>query len=285
MVFPRGAPLASSGDVVELNEDELICYYAVKYVLNKHELEIEDINFASNYICSFYDHSCQVDGCFTYDNLIQFLVYANTETICKFALSYNEALDLIIKTRDLGAFKELLLGPREMFVELYDNPGLTREAFNHIQQLVDREFKIVRLELSFLREKINHQDIINDFKQSDQCHSIEIDAQSDGGHLTVLMNKCYNDVCFSESLDPIQTSFSKSEVPSNNVYTIDQTVDQGPQIFCFKLFDLLKLISQPIPINPQTKQPFSQYSLKLIKQRFHKEIAMYQRYQQLSMLP
>jgi hypothetical protein len=80
-------PTTKMNTVISLNEEELVCYYAVKHVLLTHidELTNDDINFANNYICSFYDHSCQINKCFTYDNLVQFLVYANRATICKFA--------------------------------------------------------------------------------------------------------------------------------------------------------------------------------------------------------
>ena len=114
-----------------ITTDELTCFIIVEHILLSHkQLSSDDIQYAANYITSFYSHDHSY-----IDQIVKFLVYADKSGICKFALTFNNKLDTIIRMRDMISLKEMILGPKEMFIELYDNIFLLND---------DREF-IIRI--------------------------------------------------------------------------------------------------------------------------------------------
>lgn len=276
----------SKESAVALGDDELACYYAVKYVLGKHNLTETEQNYGSNYISSFYVHSYSEKSktttkIFTDKHLLQFLVYADLQGICKFALSYNTILDNSIKTHNNALLKQLLLSPKEIFLELYDNPLLQPQDFDYLTKLLEREFLATDKELQLLKEKILTQEIINDLNT---CHTEELIIAGEISNSSIISGltiKCYDEVCLLTGRNAIEAQ--KYEKPSDTVFTIDNP-QSTPQKFCFKLLDLLDLMTTSNPINPQTTTPFSDFTIKLVKQRFHKELAMYQRYKQIATL-
>lgn len=250
-------------------DSELSCFYSVNYVLQTHKnLTLADINYASNYIASFYEYGLSNpkmnQKVFSDKELTQFLVYANQSRIGMFALSYNDQLDFAIKNKNNVLLQGLLLGPRTMFIELYDNPFLSPEDQRFVLQLVNREFDTVTLFLNTLKENILQY--TERYPNTFSC----------------LNNECYNAVCLHDSTHNISAIMSAHETIPSSVFTVDKPpTSNTPYVCCFNILELLDAVTNPNPINPRTNAPFSSYTLKLINQRFHKELSMYQRYKQL----
>jgi len=252
---------------IAITDNELACFHFVHHILQSHKnLTLDDIHYASNYISSFYSYSLNTPisspPLLDDTQLIMFLVYSDQNGICKFALIFNEELDTAIKSRDDILLKRLLLGPKEMFIELYDNAFLSSEERDFIIRLISRESFAIMLSIELFKN--NPFDI-----NSNNTSSI-----------------CYDQVCFQDAKilddDYVRATMSKYEKPSSSVFTIDKSpYSNTPNIYCFDTLDLISSVTEPLPINPKTNQPFSSYSLNLINQRFHKEIAMYRRYRQL----
>jgi hypothetical protein len=221
-----------------------------------------------------------------------FLVYANQRGICKFSLLFNEHLDLIIKRKDSGSLKDLLLDihtsqnkqsflvndNQNMFVELYDNPFLADEDREFIIRLISREIFATKLALQLLRKKI-----LNFDKCTFETIASELDSPKET--LSLLVAKCHNDVCIQDakilSDDGARATMSKYENAPSMTYTIDKPKNSSsPQIYCFDTIDLIDSIVTT-GINPKSGEPFSEYAVELITRRFNKEINMYRRYKQI----
>jgi len=295
---------------IAISDSELACFHAVRYVLRKHKnLAEKDIQFAANYISSFYSHSqkkledlnstskmfdplgqkrkpSKTDGLhLTDDQLIMFLVYADQSSICRFALIFNEELDNAIKDEDTATIKKILLGPKEMFVELYDNVFLSNEDREFTIRLVSREMFAASMALELLKKKIINLETIDDRCLSESV-VIQVEKRNKHVHLTTLANKCYDEVCLQDAKiledDQARATMSKYEKPPESVFTVDKSSSsQTPHVYCFNMIDLMAAVTEDIPINSRTNEPFSKYSLQVIQQRFHKEISMYRRYRQI----
>lgn len=280
---------------IAVTDDELACFHAVRHSLRSHKtLTDDDIGYAANYITSFYVHSNDVKSSFTEEQLITFLVYSNQNEICKFALTFNDELNSIIKRRDSISLGNLLLGNhtgrkfvgsdlRGMFVELYDNRFLVDDDKEFIIRLISREMFATKLSLGLLRKKILNFDNIDD-----RCASETLDISTNQTNasvqMTSLVTKCYDEVCIQDakilSDDGARATMSKYEKAPPKIYTVDKPRNAlNPQVYCF---DTLELINAVVTnsVNPKSGEPFSGYALDLINRRFRKEISMYRRYKQ-----
>lgn len=289
---PIITPNTEIGPAVAMSDQELACFYAVRFVLRSHkQLNESDLQYAANYISSFYSFSQDqlrdnptASNYLTEDQLIRFLIYANERDIGKFALTFNDQLDSAIKNRNNLALNELLLGPKEMFLELYNNPYLTNQDREFLIRLVSREEYATTLVLGHLRKKLLNLETVDD-----TCHNTEliVQKQRQGNMVRVvsLATKCYGEVCIQDakilSDDLARATMSTYEKPTETVYTIDKPrTAVNPQTYCFNTLDLIAAITENIPINPISREPFSDYALGVIRQRFRKEIAMYRRYKE-----
>lgn len=266
-----------------LTDDELACFYITKYVLETHKrLNQEDIGYFSNFIASFYSDSMNTNGKFNEDQLIMMLVYMNQHSICKFAITFNERLDISIKSRDFVSLKNLLLSPKEVFVELYDNPYLSQDSVNFTIRILAREMVAMNNLFAMLKQKVIELEENTCSVESTITEARSVDNKV---NITQLLLKCYEEICIQDyqlmNKDIISGIFSMYEVPSQEISTVEPAESKK---YCFDLFELLEsLVSQSEngPINPKTKKPFSKDALKLINQRLHKEIAMYKRYKEI----
>ena len=272
---------------VAMSDEELACFYTVKFVLCSHKrLSKEDVEHAANYISSFYTYSrseenSDRDDIITEEHLVQFLVYTNRRGIGKFALIFNDRLDFAIISRDNIFLQQILFGPKEMFVELYDNPYLFTEDYDFIIRLISREMYAMTLLLTRLREKIMNLETINDTCQSKEENQESIESIS---------AKCYDKVCLEDAKilesDSIRVEMSKYETLPDTIHTVDKPKNSmTPQVYCFDTIELIASMTDNIPVNSKTKEPFSEYSLKVIRKRFRKEIALYRRYKELRSTP
>lgn len=253
---------------------ELSCFHAVKHILQSHKsLLPDDIHYATNYITSFYTYSQGlIEGDPTATNVLndtlltRFLVYINQCGIGKFALIYNKYINDAIKQRDDLLLKRLLLSPKEIFVELYDNPYLSQEDEEYLMRIVSREMYAMLLFLGKLRKKLaNNEDIDN----------------------SELSLYCLDEVCIYDSKiladDLARAEMSKYETPSPLTYTVDKSSStSSPQVYCFDTMTLISIMTEEPPINPITGEPFSEFTKDLLNKRFHKEISLYRRYAELS---
>jgi hypothetical protein len=167
--------------------------------------------------------------------------------------------------------------PEAIFVELYDNPFLENSERDFIIRLISREIFATKLLFEMVKSKIIKLEPI------DPQSFVDLELGSEGGSLP---SKCYGEVCIKDAHiledDPARAIMSQHEKVPPSVYTVDKGPSQAtPQVFCFKTLELIKAVTDPIPINPKTGAPFSSYTIQLTHQRFHKEIALYRRYRQL----
>jgi hypothetical protein len=268
-----------------LSNDEIACFHILKYSLSTHKnLSEKEIIRTSNYICSFiFDkkQTLKVENLSKFDSLTQFVTYSDQTGICKFALSFNKKLHEAIKSKDFSLLKKLFLGPKEMFVELYDNRYLSPSDKDFLIRLVSREMVSYESLFDKLKLKIIN---IEDIKHKCSASSyFELSHTKNKNTMFSLTSNCYNEVCIQDSRnlneDDVLSIMSKYEKPPSSFYTIDKSSkSQTPQMYCF---DTLELIAS-LPINPKTGEKFSKYSLNIINQRFSKEIKMYKRYFELS---
>jgi hypothetical protein len=264
----------------------------VRFVLRSHKnLNAKDLQYATNYISSFYSYSQDqlrenpsATNYLTEDQLIRFLVYANERDIGKFALTFNDRLDSAIKSRNNTALNELLLGPKEMFLELYNNPYLANQDREFLIRLMSRDEYAATLIFGRLKRKLLNLETVDD-----SCHEYDriVESQRDGKTIQVvsLATKCYDEVCIQDAKiladDQARATMSTHEKPAELVYTIDKPRTAiSPQTYCFKTLDLIAAVTENVPINPISREPFSDYALSVIRQRFRKEIAMYRRYKE-----
>lgn len=244
---------------IPMTKEEIVCYYLIVYVLQSHkELSKQDVEFMVNYIVTHYSINY-----FTYDQIIMFIVYCNKRGTCKFALLFNDSVDNAIRTRNIKIIDNLITEPKEKFIELYNNEYLTTEEKSFLLRMLSYEFYTFERLFDKLKEvEINKNNIIN------------------------FGSDYYNEVCIYNSNnlenDVIIAEVSKFELTSNNVFTIDKPDDSLiPYVYCFDLIELLDLLTNEIPYNPKSGKPFSSYTIRLVTQRFHKELAMYRKYKDL----
>jgi hypothetical protein len=316
-------PIVKISQTMAVTDSELACFHTVRHILRSHrQLTEEDIQYAANYISSIYaynyDHM-QYDSnlitkqklamlskvrensnIFNDDQLIRVLTYADQKGICKFALLFNEELDIAIRTKNTILFDKLLIGPKEMFIELYDNRFLSYDNKEFIIRLISREMFSMTLFFKLIKDKILDLETI-DYKCTIETlelalsYYIEDDAISSGVqnitpgfHMTTLATKCYDEICIQDSKilddDYVRGIMSKYERPSELVYTIDKPVtSSSPHIYCFDTLTLIDAVTENFPINPQSNEPFSNYALEIIHNRFQKEIDMYRRYKEIKL--
>lgn len=234
-----------------LSKDDI--NYVIDLIKNQHNTQIEQL------ICDSKTKSCSSTG-----GLIQFLVYADQSGICKFALSFNEVLDWAIKNKQDNKILELLNGPPELFIELYDNEFLLEDDKEFILRLISRELYSIMMTIEL--GNINPQKYI--------CHEED---------LKILSAKCYDEVCIQDAKiladDESRAIMSQYEKPPIDVYTIDKSSsDIIPAVYCFNTLSLIYAATSKPPINPKTNEVFSPYALKLIHDRFRKEIALFRAY-------
>lgn len=266
-----------------LTDDELTYFHATRYVLRTHKnLSPDDIRFVSNYVASFRASGSNDD--FNDDQFAMFLAYADVTGIGKFALIFNEELDSAIKSQDSNALHDMLLGPKEMFVEVYDNPFLTDDDRESSLLMLSRSIYANKLMLDELRKLITSLENIDDSCSTDSALTAETSTSSGVSTVTIAA-RCYQAVCIQESKilseDAVRAQINMNDKPPQQVYAVDKSASKlTPQVYCFDTLELLKAVSQDNAINPKTNEPFSPEALNLIKQKFHRELAMYRRYQQ-----
>lgn len=264
----------------------LALFHLTKHILHSHpRLDESDVFFASNYIASFYSHSLdkKISISLSHDQLVMFLVYADQNSLCRFALLFNETLDSSIKSRDTFSLKRLILGPKEMFVELYDNPLLSSSDRSLLIRTISRYSFALSLTLQSLENNISNFNFIDDSSTSESFSS-HLRHNVKSLDLFSIHSKCFDQVCIHDSKilddDTSRAIMSIYESPSSSIFTVDKP-SLSPQVFCFDLLDLVSSFVHPVPINSKTNKPFSPYTVDIISHRFHKEINMYRRYHQL----
>lgn len=261
---------------------EQACFSVSKFVLETHPALSEgDILYAANFICSTYNHYAEPSSRtnpFSKDQLIRILVYANTHTICKFAVLFNSELDEAIKSRNALNLTHILLGPKEMFVELYDNPYLSSEQHNFIMRMLAREVAAFTQVYDHVQQHVLDLDSIHT-----RCNTQSISYNTSQNTITALATKCYEDVCLIDSNilreDAARAIMAQNETPPENIYTVDKLPSQNvPSVYCFNTLDLMEAMMHEPPLNPKTQQPLSPQALTMIRNRFAKELALYRRF-------
>lgn len=241
----------------------LICNKLVDQALRGHEvLSEEDIAFGANYVCSLGLNPEKLA-------LVLLMMSKHTNT-GRFALSFNHELDNALKIRDVAILRRILSGENYL-VEIYDNPDLTETEKATIERMLAREYQAIRETLNqgeplLARGQLDPRDLL------DPCPEVEGIMAQVNDHRVSLYTRCYDQVCLRETLP------GGSQIPSV-IYTVDQPLGSAvPHTFCFETMELVAALVQEVPVNPVTRQPFSELALSLLLPRFAKEIKLYRRY-------
>ena len=271
------------GKALAVTEQELSYFRTARYILRSHDtLTEKEITTGASMIASIFASTTGVDIDDIDDQFGLFMVYADRKGLGKFALTYNEELDEIIRSKMNLLLQQILFGPKEMFIEIYDNDYLTEEDKSSLLRVLSREMVGAVKFLESIRSRSSDLDFPDDICNY-QAIETNISRERGTANLTTISSKCYDEVCLEDSqmvnTDKVWATVAKYESPPTTVQTVDTPSSYStPMIYCFELLDLLNAITEDPPINPQSQEPFSPMSLALIKRRFSKEIAMYRRY-------
>lgn len=255
------------------------CYKILNEALSTHRsLNDSDIEYAIDIVC-------QLRPSITNEQFALIILYLAKDTYTgKFALSFNQDMDVAVKRRDPELIKLLLYGPVEMFVELYDNPELNEKEVVHIKRMFNREYNALLSALENGAQQSN-QDIDYLIPCKDKETVFARKMMGKESSLT-LYRRCYGEVCLAEvesqgHASRIDAELLQADQIARKIYAPDVAPGKHiPSIYCFETDELIPLLSQASPINPYTGYEFSDFSLGILHRKFSKEIKMYKRYLQ-----
>lgn len=239
-------------------QEQMKVHNTLKKVLATHrEIKQEKLEKALDFLCSKIR---KLDR-----NSLQFLVFANKDGIGRLAFTFNHELDLAIADGDMLLLHHLLMGPKDMFIEIYHNKYLNEHQ---------KESLILTLKIAAVAMK---KSVENDgtSNKCDYTHKISEDDKFQVKNKNLLeshstfQRNCYKDVELSFQLE----SEEKSEIPKKSHYKGD-------------LVDTIKALYRSKD-NFNVEHP-TNFKLKMhpmvafiLKDRLEKEIAMYARYQEI----
>lgn len=247
----------------------LVCFKAVREALGTHSgLSEKEIDFGVNTLCSLYREKIV-----TLDQLALFLLLSSKTTYTgNFALSFNHDLDNALHQENYDLLRLLATGPKEIFVELYDNPRLNQIERYSIVRIMSREYNALR---SALMQGLQNSS------------PLSLSYVGTGG-VDSLYTECYRNICLRESeertgrFSAIEAEFLLAEGVPQKVHAIDHPPKTlSPRSYCFTFHEIMNILAnqnQQVTVNPRTGEPFAPWALKMITDKFSKEAAMVQRY-------
>lgn len=272
-------PKTIDDDLLYTTNYHKACNNLLLYVLSTHiSLTPKNIKYTCNIISQFYQ-SKQI----SLDDILLFLVYTNQNTICKFALTFNEQVILAITTQNSGLLLDLLLQPKTKFIELYDNAFLSAEQYSTILRQVNLELECARKVFDLINQNIITIDLSAN-TCINQSNDISINKTPEYTYMTNIISNCYKDVCLIDSKvanDNIQAIFLDQSRSQDMIYVVDKPETLiNKQLYCFDILTLIKGLCNTPPINPETNQPFNSYTTINLFKKYPLEIAMYKRFKQ-----
>lgn len=236
-----------------------LCYRGVYEALSTHQsLTREDIEYAQNTLCSHLT---------SHDTIALFILLANRNTTTgRFSLFFNKVLDECIVSRNSERLIKTAAGPKENFVELFENPLLTALERETVEKVMNLEYRaMLSAVVNGERRREHHVKRLSPYDEESLVYQVS-DASSS------LYGKCYSDVCFLEN--------DEEAIPmTSTIMVLDQPEDKLLRyLHCIPLLDLIEAFSRERPINPQTGRPFSSATTSLIMEKYAKEIKMYKYY-------
>lgn len=214
--------------------------------------------------------------------LILFL--SQTTSTGQFALSFNHDIDLAISQNNINQLISLAeTNQNEFFVELYDNPNLSPEDKNIIENTKNLEFHTI-LDLINIYNKQDYDKKIEE-KSSDVPSSfLNLCPREDEGELCVMdgnvetcsklvptYNSCYKQICIESKkeffLTPTNTSVVN--VPSNNVQKYGEI--EKREILCLPYIKFIELLTK-------NTHNFAKHLTPSLLKLYSRETIMYARY-------
>lgn len=207
------------------------------------------------------------------DELIaQFVVVACKKTNTgMFALTYNSQLDSAISSKNLELITSLVVNP--FFPELFDNTALDGTEFENVSRFVRIEYKSILAVLK-RNNKLITTTMVNIFEPIIES-SVDIATEGEVRKGAGIYTKCHEEICYydiGDSNPPPSSVESKMLVPD-----IGKDFDI-PLVHCFDRMEIVQSLASENKNNPRTGKPFSNAALKLLNDKLHTEIKLYNWY-------
>lgn len=237
-------------------------------------------NLSKEQIAWVSEHVRHLSNKTTNEQIATFLAYANQNSIGKFALLFNRDLDHAVENKDQYLLHSLIMGPKEMFIELYTNKKLLE-----VQKKV--LFAKVAMEITLISTVLENTEIASKLEsllsKNDGCLLEERDfrelSMTLGNNEIVTMSgifKACQDICFHDA--EIQYAkigdiewMNEKEFPEN--------------LSCFDILELVEFLycinNGEKVINPHTNEPFQALTIISLNEKLSKEILLYERYREI----
>ena len=253
---------------------DVVCRKLVNESLQTHsDLTSEDVRF-----CIYVLVQSQLSE----PQLASFVLHSYQKTNTgRFALCFNTELDVQLKARDTAMIEALSkVGKARAFPELMNNTQLTRVERDTINKMYEREYysilNVIQHSLKRNSPWLHHESLLS----CDSCTpGVTTSKSASGMSRVTLYSKCYQGVCIHQenlTVEDVGTKyFSSTQLPSRS-YVTDKTDGQKlTRVYCFNLMTLLKALATTPCLNPTTGNPFSPEAVKLMMDKYGKEVKMY----------
>lgn len=260
----------NNSDRKTLSVDEVVTYNLFSPLLLEHEFEENLYTFGINTICTVLQKFRQDNPKKCDDkHLAKMAILVSRKGIGSLAFTFKSIFKQSIEAEDYEEIKRLFTDSSHQFDELFDNQYLSEKNTEYMKSLYDKEFHSFIKAISSLRK--NH--ILPD--HTCQTSSTIMDKKG----FFKLYGDCYDEVCFSErevtGRSAIDDILDQADIPAEQIYAVD---GDEPELFCFKLEELLEGLIEEPPFNFRSGKPFTSHAYERLKDNFAKEIAMYLRF-------
>lgn len=206
------------------------------------------------------------------DLLAQFVITACRKTNTgMFALTYNSQLDIAINSRSRESVISLAVSP--FFPELFENSNLSESEYKSVSRFVKIEYKSL---LAVLKRgtKLITTTLVSIFEPDLVESSIDLATEGEIRKGAGIYTKCHEEVCY---YDIGESEGSPSSVESKMlVPDIGKDFDV-PFVYCFDRMEIIQALATG-KINPRTGKEFSEAAFKLLNDKLHTEIKLYNWY-------
>ncbi len=232
--------------IMDLNV--VTCYHVSRIILSGTVSNDTDLNFLVKTLTDLYlEERSTIESAITH-----FLLYSNKCGIGKVTFTFNNHLENVIELKDKSKLITLIRQSVNMFPELENNQYLTNDDMIKLRKQISSELHTLALMFKTVKNKLQLSEPID----------------------KITFGQCDDITCMIDN----NKSLSKYYLTKHNTTpTTIQTVDDE-SVYCFNTLILIKLMTDEVPINPATYEPFNKRALDFIKRRLRKEIALYNKF-------
>lgn len=220
-----------------------------KILMNVLECKCDDkekVIYSVNYLTNLYNH-IKTNNIVTNKlncnrQLALFITLSDEVSIGKYAFCFNQELRNAINNKNITLLTNLFLGPKEMFIEIYNNEYLLysdkRILITNLAKCMTKNIMCV-LNCGYDRENREKYCSCNDSDILDKYEGVNLEKY---------------------------------------IYVPDITENNLVYINIFDTVSLVESLSNNCSINPKTKKPFTKSVSDCLTTKLRKEISMYKKY-------